>query len=258
MTTGAAERRRHLARLIGLARSLWLYYGVPGRLWRTRRFYAQFVREGDLCFDVGAHVGSRAWVWSGLGARVVAIEPQPDFVAFLRWLFRNRPKVEVVEAAVAASPGRLTLRISRRHPTVTTASSQFLTSVAGAASFQGVRWQDSCEVEAVTLDALIARYGLPAFVKIDVEGFEAEALKGLSQPLPALSFEYLAETTKVALACVDRLEALGRYRYNVARGESMTFIAEPWLDAEGVRRWLAAQGPGSGSGDVYARLVIGD
>lgn len=255
MTRGAAERGRHPARLIGLARSLWLYYGVPGRLSLTRSFYAQFVSKGDLCFDVGAHVGNRAWVWSGLGARVVAIEPQPDFVAFLRWLFRNRPEVDVVEAAVAARAGRLTLRISRRHPTVTTASKQFLASVAGAASFQGVRWQDSCEVEAITLDALISRYGLPAFVKIDVEGFEAEALEGLSRPLPALSFEYLAETTEVALACIDRLEALGRYRYNVARGESMTFIAEPWLDAQGVRRWLAAQGPGSGSGDVYARLV---
>lgn len=245
---------RHPARLIGLARSLWLYYGVPGRLSRTRRFYAQFVRQGELCFDVGAHVGNRAWVWSGLGARVVAIEPQPDFAAFLRWLFRNRPAVDVVDAAVAASPGRLMLHISRRHPTVTTASDRFLTSVAGAPSFQGVRWQDSCEVTAVTLDDLIRRYGLPAFVKIDVEGFESEVLKGLSRPLPALSFEYLAETTDIALACVDRLEALGRYRYNVARGESMNF-AEPWLGAEGVRRWLAAQEPGSGSGDVYARLV---
>jgi FkbM family methyltransferase len=246
---------RHPARAIGLARSLWLYYGVPGRLLRTRRFYAQFVRQGDLCFDIGAHVGNRAWVWSGLGARVVAIEPQPDFAAFLRWLFRNRPAVDVVDAAVAANRGRLTLHISRRHPTVTTASDRFLTSVAGAPSFQGVRWQDSCEVTAVTLDDLIRRYGLPAFVKIDVEGFESEVLKGLSRPLPALSFEYLAETTDIALACVDRLEALGRYRYNVACGESMNFIAEPWLGAEGVRRWLAAQEPGSGSGDVYARLV---
>jgi FkbM family methyltransferase len=245
----------HPARAIGLARSLWLYYGVPGRLSRTRRFYAQFVGQGELCFDVGAHVGSRAWVWSRLGARVIAIEPQPDLARFLRWLFRNRPAVDVVDAAVAATPGRLTLRISRRHPTVTTASSQFLASVAGAASFKGVRWQEICEVEAVTFDSLIARYGVPAFVKIDIEGFEAEALAGLSRPLPALSFEYLAETTGVALACVDRLETLGCYRYNVARGESMTFVAEPWLDAQGVRAWLAAQGPGSGSGDVYARLV---
>lgn len=242
------------ARLIGLARSLWLYYGVPGRLRRTRRFYAQFVRQGELCFDVGAHVGSRTWVWSQLGARVVAIEPQPDFAAFLRWLFRHRPAVALVEAAIAAEPGRLRLRISRRHPTVSSASERFLGSVANATSFGDVRWQDSCEVEATTLDWLIWRYGVPSFVKIDVEGFEADALKGLSRPLPALSFEYLPETVEVALACIDRLEALGTYRYNVVRGESMVFVADRWLEPTDIRIWLAAQAPGSGSGDVYARL----
>lgn len=245
---------RDPARLLGLARSLWLYYGVPGRLRRTRRFYAQFVHQGELCFDIGAHVGSRAWVFSRLGARVVAIEPQPDCAAFLRWLFRRRPAVALVEAAIAAAPGRLTLRISRRHPTVSSTSERFLGAVASAASFEGVRWQDSCEVEATTLDRLIWRYGVPSFVKIDVEGFEAEVLKGLSRPLPAVSFEYLPETAEVALACIDRLEALGSYRYNVARGESMTFLVAEWLEATDIRTWLAAQAPGSGSGDVYARL----
>lgn len=66
------------ARAFGMARSLAMYYGIPFRAARLRRFYGQFVRPGDLCFDVGAHAGNRVRAWRALGARVLAIEPQAD------------------------------------------------------------------------------------------------------------------------------------------------------------------------------------
>ena len=71
-----------------------------------------------------------------------------------------------------------------------------------------------------TLDALIARHGAPAFAKIDVEGFEAEVLPGLTQAVPALSFEFTTIQRDVALACLERCQALGYVRYNAALGES--------------------------------------
>ena len=47
------------------------------------RLYGQFVRPGDLVFDVGAHVGDRIAAFRRLGARVVAVEPQPALVRTL-------------------------------------------------------------------------------------------------------------------------------------------------------------------------------
>lgn len=238
--------------ITGLARSLRIYYGSPARLRRMATLYGRFVRPGDLAFDIGAHVGDRTLVLARMGARVVSLEPQPGPLRILRLLHGQRRNVTIVPVAAGAASARIELQVSRRHPTVSSASGAFLEHVNGAASFAGVAWPDRVEVEATTLDVLIGAHGVPAFVKIDVEGFEAEVLAGLSQPVPALSFEYLAETVPLALTCVDRLEALAPHRYNASPGESLELALPAWTDAEGIRRHLLSRPPGSGSGDVYA------
>jgi FkbM family methyltransferase len=247
-------RAAEFARAWGLARSLLIYHGRPWHQRRLRRLYREFLRPGDLAFDVGAHVGDRTRCFAQLGARVIAIEPQPDLAARLRRQFAGDPKVAVVESALGAAPGRATLFLSRRTPTVTTLSDAWIERVQGTPGFERVAWQDRREVPVTTLDDLIARHGLPRFCKIDVEGFEAEVLHGLSQPLPALSLEYLPAAVEVALAAIARLDELGRYRFNVAPGERMGWLWPAWRDRREVEDWLALRRPGELSGDVYARL----
>jgi len=72
-----------MAQRLGVLRSLLIYYAIPGRRRRMRRFYQQFVRSGDLCLDIGAHLGNHVRVWLELGAQVVAVEPQPHLLAWL-------------------------------------------------------------------------------------------------------------------------------------------------------------------------------
>ena len=220
-----------------------------------RAFYRPFVRPGDLCFDVGAHVGDRARCWRRLGAaRVVAVEPQPDFARFLRLLFWRDSGVAVVEQAVGASPGTLALRVSPRTPTVTTGSSAFIAETTRVPSFAWVDWSRHLDVPVTTLDALIDAYGEPAFAKIDVEGMEHEVLAGLSRPLRALSFEFVPSSMSSALASLERLEALGRYRFEVSLGEEMRLRLGRWVDAPTMRGWLTTREPEGDSGDVYAVL----
>lgn len=235
----------------GLLRSLLMYYGVPGRYGRMRRFYRPFIQPGDVCFDVGAHVGNRIRVFLALGAQVVAVEPQPQMLKWLRWLYGRHPRVTLVAAAVGAQAGAATLYVSQRTPTVSTLSADWITAVQQEPSFAHVRWDTAVSVPVLTLDELMTQFGRPAFCKLDIEGYEAEALRGLSQPLPALSFEHIPAAASLTAACVARLAELGTYQFNYAPGESQQLLWPAWQSAEALLAALAQLPPGSG--DVYAQ-----
>jgi hypothetical protein len=133
-------------------------------------------------------------------------------------------------------------------------SPEWIASVTAADDrFAGVRWDRTVEVEVTTLDALVAAHGEPAFCKIDVEGFEAEVLAGLSRPLRALSFEYLPFAHDAALGVLERVAALGAYRYNFSPVETMRWASGEWLTADDLLAVLERHRPSGRSGDVYAR-----
>lgn len=215
------------------------------------RLYAQFIAPGDLVFDVGAHVGDRIAVFRRLGARVVAVEPQPALLATLRVLFGRDSHVRFVPSAVGRDSGTAEMRINLDNPTLSTLSTDFIEASRDAIGWQGESWPTSLSVPVMTLDGLINAHGMPAFIKLDIEGFEAEALHGLSQAVAALSFEFTTIQRAVALACLERCTALGYTRFNAAIGESQ--VLGEWRTALAMADWLATVPHAVNSGDIYAR-----
>lgn len=240
--------------LSGIARSLFIYYAKPGRARRDRQFYSQFIGKGALVFDIGAHVGNRVNVFLSMGARCVAIEPQPAFAKLLRLFYGRNPAFTLEQTALAAAPGHTDLHISRRTPTVSTTSATWKERVGRSPSFAHVTWDETVPASTTTLDQLIDRYGVPDLCKIDVEGSELTVLQGLSRPLPLLSLEYIPTVKDAAVACLERLESLGRYEYNWSRGELQRLHEARWISAGAMTGRLVALPPAAVSGDIYAQL----
>jgi FkbM family methyltransferase len=219
------------------------------------RLYGEFVGAGDLVFDIGAHVGDRTAAFRRLGARVVAVEPQPALVRTLKLLYGRDRAVAIEPVAVGRAAGMVEFSLNIDNPTVSTASEAFRTAADGAPGWEGQAWTASIQVPVITLDELVSRHGPPRFIKIDVEGSEAEVLAGLTRPSPMLSFEFTTIQRGVAVACIERCVELGYAHYNAVLGESRTLVHDDWMSAEKIAAWLRALPPNANSGDIYARLA---
>lgn len=255
MDTSFSERLAALKRdpaLASLSRSLEVYYGDAPREAAMDALYSRFVKAGDLAFDIGSHVGDRIGAFRRLGARVVALEPQPLCAEVVRTLYADDKRVALVESACGPAPGHISVHVNSANPTVTTASRDFVKAADGAGGWEGQVWDRTIEVPVTTLDDLIAAHGAPAFIKIDVEGFEADVLAGLSQQVPALSFEFTTIQRDVAYSCIDRIAALDNYGFDLALGESQTLHFDRWITAEAMHAHIATLPHSANSGDVYA------
>jgi FkbM family methyltransferase len=171
---------------------------------REIKFYSALLKPGALCFDVGANLGQKTEIFLACGARVITIEPNPHCRPTLEFHFGGNPRCELLFTAVGSSEGEIEL-FTHLADSTASARSDWNLKVFGLK-----REMKALLVPMTTLDTLISRYGQPDFIKIDVEGFETEVLKGLSAPVPLLSFEYHDDEAARERECLVMLERMGK------------------------------------------------
>lgn len=237
-----------------IARSLDIYYRDTARTERMDRLNATLIRPGQLAFDIGAHVGDRTASYCRLGASVVAIEPQPSVFRALRLLHGRNPEIALHCIAVGAQQGRTSLLVNSANPTVSTLDHHLVTAAPTDPAWSNQVWDQTIETPVTTLDQLIVTHGRPDLVKIDVEGYEAEALRGLSHPVRTLVVEFTTLQPDVAIAVVNQLQNLGTYRYNFSLGEKHALACEAWVGAEMILELVTGLPAQANSGDIYAVL----
>lgn len=248
------EGVKSVAKAVGLYRSArWVNRHVLNRpeLEEFRRdvaFYRSLLPAGALCFDVGANYGAKTEVLLQAGARVVAFEPQIDCLEELQSRMGANPRLTTLRAAVGSAEGTLTMYVGKHRTTSTLVKGWETADVV-----------DTVEVNVTTLDVAIGRFGVPDYVKIDVEGFEQEVLGGLTQRVPLVSFEYHLRGDGVAraLACLDRLATLGTATVNVTPSERLAFAGDTWRTHRDFVTFFRDTLPsmaGYHYGDIFVRL----
>lgn len=217
-------------------------------------FYSQFVGPGDLCFDVGANFGNRTKILLRLGARVIAVEPQRHCVTALRSSFDKSPHFAIVPKVLGASEGEAELLVGHAD-TISSLSTDWINAVQASGRFADHSWKRKQAVSMTTLDRLIAEHGSPVFLKIDVEGYEYEVLRGLSAPVRALSLEFTPELIETTFRCLDHLQSLGDISTNYAVGEEMRFALDGWVSGDEMAAILEGfRNDRTLFGDVYVRF----
>ena len=186
----------------------------------------KLLNSGDLFFDIGAHLGEKSKKILDKNLKVVMLEPLPQCVKQLKESFKNSKNVEILEKAVGRTVGNMTLEVNSKMPTISTMAKHWKNG-----RFSNQKWDQIISVEVTTLDHLIKIYGLPNYIKIDVEGFELDVLLGLSQKTGIISFEFTSEFLDQSIKCLNHLKKIGYKEFNLSIGESRKFFFE-WSNAD--------------------------
>lgn len=127
----------------------------------------------ELIFDLGMHTGQDTNFYLKKGFRVVAVEANPVLaekarVRFRRWI--ERGSLTILECAIAEDAGNAEFFINE--------SDDAWSSLMPDVGSRGDRYH-KVTIETRPLTALIAEYGMPYYLKIDIEGKDLAALKAL-------------------------------------------------------------------------------
>jgi FkbM family methyltransferase len=213
-----------------------------------RAFYSSLLPNGALIFDIGANVGTMTVIFASLGARVVAVEPNPDCTRHIE-LSTSRKSVDVLQAAVGECNGLAQLEISDRKDKMSSFSGEWREAIAKQNQDYVGMWNRTLAVPMITLDSLVQRYGVPFYIKIDVEGHEEQVLNALSQCPPLLSFEFNRMFLDPALRVIDN-RIFDQCSFNYTLVDPAGFELQTWVDRTELKKTILGLKGSAGLGDM--------
>jgi len=210
---------------------------------KTRKnisFYKKFLPEEQLkkalVFDIGANKGNKTKAFLALGCKVVCVEPEKKCLETLHYRYKNNPEVIIVNKGVSDKEGEMTLHVQEFRSGYNTLSDKWVDALehnGDAKLADNNPFTNQYQVAITTLDKLIEELGNPFYIKIDVEGLELNVIKGLSSPVPFITFEanlpeFLSETIEI----VNIIDSLSGGKTTFKTGILEQIKQEHWMDKQ--------------------------
>ena len=174
-----------------------------------------------LYFDIGCCIGR--WIEANYSPDIMFVGIEPHKLQFKNCTekFENKLNVKILNYLVADKFGVYDLY---PYDEISTASKEWMTK----SRHRNVTWSAPYLVPSITLDYLIEMDGIPDYIKIDAEGFEYEVLKGLTQKVGMIAFEFVEEIPGAVWNCMKYLYDLGYVKFAWTKGDQYDYKPEKW------------------------------
>ncbi len=212
-------------------------------------FYKKLINKGDLCFDIGANLGTKSLVFLKLKASVVAYEPQEFCIQRLKKIQKKHSIFRCFQLAIGDSNTQGELKIGN-HIEIATLSKKFINYFQN----EHVYWKHTSAINIVTLDSQIAKFGIPKFCKIDTEGFEYTILKKLTHSIPVIEFEFTGGFIGETILAINHINSLGKYEYNYILNEHPKWIFKEWGSSKEIKKAIEKLDTKMLHGNIFAKL----
>lgn len=182
-----------------------------------------------IAFDIGANLGNCTVWFLGQGYdRVICAEPGTNTFVELKRRFDFDDRIVLLPVALSNNIGEIDFYEASAH-TVSTADTEWIS----ASRFAGQYTWTPVKKNATNLTQLIDTYGIPLFIKIDVEGYELQVIKGLHKKINCtIGFEWAEEKWPDVKATVAYLQGLGyteyAFTYADSLNDTLTLTYGPW------------------------------
>jgi len=180
-------------------------------------FYKNLIQsinyKNDLIFDVGANVGNKSNIFSKLANKVLAFEPSSTISSILKHRYKHS-NVEVFNCALGSANTTSDFFEVEGNEYYSSLSKKHIETTVTERNVTNIDLIKNKEVIVEKIENFIKKYGIPIYIKIDVEGYEYEVIQGLETAVPLISFEAnLPEFCQESVNCISYLSSISSDKY---------------------------------------------
>lgn len=176
-----------------------------------------------LIFDIGANVGNTVDIFKNIATKVIAFEANPYLTTKLENRFSGQ-NVLIVNKGLSNENGVKNFKIASYH-TISTFAEDWINESRFSDSYN---WNQSVGISTITLDSAVENYGVPDYIKIDVEGYEYEVLTSFTKLLPntLVCFEWAEEQKNKIEKILNHIQSLGYTHFSYTEADDVLFDSQ--------------------------------